>query len=101
MLFGRDLIINIRLASYCKRGNDMLKNYRLIHAIEYLERSLLSVPDDMTTQEIIDWADQAESNDNMAKEAGYDDIENWAEETGHACFNTSYTEDVNPHFANR
>jgi hypothetical protein len=79
----------------------MTKNERLIWAINYLEKSLLSIPEDMTTAEIIEWADRAEINDAMAREQGYDDIENWAQETGHACFNSDYMEDVNPHMANR
>lgn len=70
----------------------MSKNYKLLAAITYLEKVGMMIPDDMTSEEIIDWAEQAQDNDQWAQNQGYDDIENWAESTGHACYVSGYDE---------
>lgn len=79
----------------------MKRNRNLAWAIDYLERSLMVIPDDMTVAEIIKWAESARDNDEWAQLQGYDDIENWAEENGVACINTAYEEPINPFLAER
>ena len=79
----------------------MTRNERLTWAVELLDRNGFRIPDDMTTTDIIQWAESAQNNDLHARELGYDDIEDWAESTGHACINTEYMEPINPHLANR
>ena len=68
----------------------MTRNKRFLWAVEWLDNNGLLIPDDMTRDEIIEWAENAENNDQWAQEQGYDDIENWAEETGHACYRSGY-----------
>ena len=79
----------------------MRKSQKLAWAIDWLGNHGLRVRDDMTVAEIIQWAESAQDNDLHARELGYDDIEDWAESTGHACINTEYMEPINPHLANR
>ena len=79
----------------------MKKNSDLAWAINYLEQSLMVIPEDMTVSEIIEWAESARDNDEWAQLQGYDDIENWAEENGVACINTAYEEPINPHLSER
>ena len=54
----------------------MRRNEKLQWSIQYLENSLLTIPDDMTASEIIEWAEDARCNDEWAQGRGYDDIEN-------------------------
>ena len=79
----------------------MIKNERLQWAINWLTREGMSISDDLTAADIIDWAEQAQDNDNNARAQGYDDINDWAQSTGHACFMSDYDEPINPHMANR